>query len=145
HMQLTMDWDDGFIAWLDGVYITNRTYASSTEPLFTATTAGVTHESSRGASPSPARIETYDLGAVGTRTGTHVLAIVGLNSAKSGSSDFILIADLSLTGGSGGAYVSGAYGTLVNSNSVTLTGSNTVAGSSRVAVNGDDAAFVPAN
>src|SRR6185436_2200888 len=131
HMQLTMDWDDGFIAWLDGVYITNRTYASSTEPLFTATTAGVTHESSRGASPSPARIETYDLGAVGTRTGAHVLAIVGLNSAKSGSSDFILIADLALSGGAGST-VSGAFGTLVNSNSVTLTGSNTMAGSTRM-------------
>src|SRR6185503_2059365 len=24
HLLLTLDWDDGFIAWLDGVYLTNR-------------------------------------------------------------------------------------------------------------------------
>jgi hypothetical protein len=97
HLSLTVDFDDGFIAWLDGVYITSvNSPGAPNDPVFTAT-ASASHESSRGdASASPA--STYDLGAVGTRlgVGAHVLSIVGLNSSKSGSSDFIQIVDLEL-------------------------------------------------
>ncbi|HUS37171.1 MAG TPA: hypothetical protein VM680_17630, partial [Verrucomicrobiae bacterium] len=96
-LALTMDFDDGFIAWLDGVYLASvNVTGAPNEPLFSATASGG-HESSRGdGSASPA--VTYDLGAVADRLGigTHVLAIVGLNSSKSGSSDFIQIADLAL-------------------------------------------------
>ncbi|HEY0550083.1 MAG TPA: right-handed parallel beta-helix repeat-containing protein, partial [Verrucomicrobiae bacterium] len=140
HIQLAMDWDDGFIAWLDGVFITNRN-TTATEPAYTAT-ASPNHESSRGSSGGP--IETYDLGAVGTRTGAHVLAIMGLNGNKSTSSDFVLIGDLSLAGGTF-SNPSGAFGTLVTSNTVALTGLNSVPGSARVTVNGDDANYFPAS
>ena len=96
HLMLTMDWDDGFIAWLDGTYIASaNSPGAPAEPAFGAT-ATDNHESSRGDS-SPESPVTYDLGEVGVRlpAGSHVLAVVGLN-ASSGSSDFIQIADLTL-------------------------------------------------
>jgi hypothetical protein len=95
-LMLTMDWDDGFIAWLDGVYLTSaNSPGAPAEPTRTAT-ATATHESSLGNS-SPNSPTTSDLGTVGSRlpVGPHVLAIIGLNQS-SGSSDFIQIADLSL-------------------------------------------------
>src|ERR1051326_4232914 len=96
HLQFTMDFDDGFIAWLDGIYLTNRFVTGApAEPVFNAT-ANTSHESSHGnSSPQPA--ETYDFGPVGNRLPTgssHVLAILGLNQSLTASSDFIQIADL---------------------------------------------------
>ena len=98
HLMLTMDWDDGFIAWLDGNYLTNISVLTApTEPGNQAV-ATANHESSRGNTannPQPAM--TFDLGPVGGRlaTGTHTLAIMGLN-VSSESSDFVQIADLFL-------------------------------------------------
>jgi hypothetical protein len=94
HLTLTMDWDDGFIAWLDGVYLTSWfSPGAPNEPLYNDSATDL-HESSRGNS-SPEPIRNFDVGAIGSRLaiGTHVLAIVGLNES-SGSSDFIQIADL---------------------------------------------------
>ena len=145
HIRLTMDWDDGFIAWLDGVYITNSLVTGApAEPPFTATSSA-NHESSRGTSTPVNPPTTYDLGAVGTRTGTHVLAIIGLNGNKSTSSDFILIPDLSIAAptNSGAVPNNGLYA-LTPNGSVTLTGTNTILGSSRVTINGDDSVFFPA-
>ena len=93
HLILKMDWDDGFIAWLDGAYLTSAlSPGAPAEPAYNAVATGL-HESSRGSSGEPP--VSYDLGAIGSRLaiGTHVLAIVGLNEAAS-SSDFIQIADL---------------------------------------------------
>ncbi|HKQ37497.1 MAG TPA: hypothetical protein VJ063_05420 [Verrucomicrobiae bacterium] len=93
HLALTMDWDDGFIAWLDGIYVAHSlSPGAPAEPAFNAVATDL-HESSHGSSGQPAR--TFDLGAIGSRLpiGTHVLAIVGLNESSS-SSDFIQIADL---------------------------------------------------
>jgi hypothetical protein len=95
HLTLTMDWDDGFIAWLDGTnYLTSSlSPGAPAEPAYNALATGL-HESSAGNnSPEPAR--SFDLGAIGSRLaiGTHVLAIIGLNEATN-SSDFIQIADL---------------------------------------------------
>ena len=97
HLMLTVDWDDGFIAWLDGVYLVSaNSPGSPTEPGFNAS-ATASHESSRG-DQSPETAVTYDLGPVAGRLapGRHLLAMVGLNSSLSGSSDFIQIADLFL-------------------------------------------------
>lgn len=97
HLQLTMDFDDGFIVWLDGVYLTNRLVTGApTEPAFNAL-ANTSHESSHGNS-TPLVAEIYDFGAVGSRlpVGTHVLAIIGLNNTLN-SSDLIQIIDLFLS------------------------------------------------
>jgi hypothetical protein len=92
---LTMDWDDGFVAYLDGAELQRSQAPGSvgTEPAFNATASG-THEASGGGSGAqPAT--TYNLGSVGSRLdpGLHILAIIGLNDS-SGSSDLSLIADL---------------------------------------------------
>jgi len=144
HLQLTVDYDDGFIAYLDGVEIArsaNAPGAVGTEPAFTAV-ATSTHESSRGNSTPINPPAVYDLGPVGTRlsAGTHILAVLGLNQALT-SSDLIQIVDLAVVGGTGNSTISGDLLSIVASNSVVLSGSNTIAGSSRVTVNGDDAAF----
>ena len=97
HLMLTMDWDDGFIAWLDGVYLTNAYVAGApAEPAYTAV-ASASHESSHG-NTSPQPSVTYDFGPVGARlsVGTHTLAIIGLNDTLGSSSDFVQLADLFL-------------------------------------------------
>jgi hypothetical protein len=97
HLLLTMDWDDGFVAWLDGNLLTNLyvTLPAGGEPGHAAAASG-NHESSLGNS-SPQAPTTFDCGLVGSRlsAGTHTLAILGLNSS-SGSSDFVQVADLFL-------------------------------------------------
>lgn len=92
---LRMDWDDGFIAWLDGRHLTNRYVTGApAEPLPTAG-ANTGHESSLGSSGRPA--ETYDLGRATNwlAPGIHTLAVIGLNQTI-GSTDFILVPDLYL-------------------------------------------------
>src|SRR6266480_1283992 len=139
---LTMDWDDGFVAYLDGAEIQREFAPGATgvEPAYTAVATGL-HESSRGNSQPINPPTKYDLGPAGGRLGpgTHVLAFLGLNAATN-SSDFIQIADLQLSGASS-AVNGGQFLSVVQSNYVILSGSNTIAGSTRVAVNGDDAGF----
>lgn len=96
HLMLTMDFDDGFIAWLDGQYLTNQySPGAPAEPTHDASASG-NRESSLGNSSPQASAE-YDLGWVGDRLapGEHILAIVGLNTSI-GSSDFIQVARLYL-------------------------------------------------
>ncbi len=137
HLRLTMDWDDGFIAWFDGVYITNRLVTGApAEPLYTAVSSA-NHESGTA--------ETYDLGAIGSRTGTHVLAVMGLNGSKGGSTDFILIPDLNISAPTNaGAVPNNGLYALTSDGIVTVSGTNTISGSSRVTINGDDSVFSPA-
>ena len=96
HLFLKVDWDDGFIAWLDGIYLASENSPGApAEPRFNEVATAL-HESSQGdGNKQDAR--SYDLGLVAGRlaVGTHVLAVMGLNQS-SGSSDFIQIFDLSL-------------------------------------------------
>ncbi len=138
---LTVDYDDGFVAYLDGVEIARdraRT-AAGVEPAFDATTSS-NHESSRGTSTPVNPPTTIDLGAVGSRlaAGPHVLAILGINGALS-SSDLIMIADLKYEADTG--ITAGPLAAVVKGASVQLSGTNTIPGSTRVTVNGLDATF----
>ena len=87
---LTMNWDDGYVAWLDGVEIKRdrSPSAANIEPLF-SDVATSTHEAG-----TPV---TNDVGTVGARLapGVHVLSILGMNDVST-SSDLSLIADLML-------------------------------------------------
>src|ERR1051325_2825063 len=144
HLLLTMDYDDGFVAYLDGAEIrrANTTNGVGSTVTFAQTTGGNTHEASCCNAPVNAPT-TYDLGAMSNRltVGTHILAIVGVNQSL-GSSDFHLIPDLALAAGQGsGAVMNNGLYALTTSNSIVLTGSNTVTGSTRISVNGDDAVF----
>ena len=136
-LSLIMDWDDGFIAWLDGVEIARSPNAPAGEPPHTAISNPPNHNSSAGGGDAPTA---YSLGPVGSRLapGAHVLAVMGLNGSLA-SSDLSLIADLVLSGSFGGALADGFFA-LVQTNTVVLSGSNTLAGATRVTVNG-----LPAN
>src|SRR6266542_5624447 len=139
HLKLDMDFDDGFVAWLDGAELarTNAPGTAGTEPAF-KTTATASHEASGGdAVSNPNPPATYDLGAIGPRlqAGTHILAVEGLNQATN-SSDLSLITDLSVAGDASGIG-GGVFFAIVNTNSVLLSGSNTVPNSTRVVVNGE--------
>ncbi len=141
-LRLTMDYDDGFVAYLDGVEVQRTANVPGTpgvEPTNTVVTTS-NHESSLGAS-GLAPIVT-DLGAVGSRlgVGTHYLAIIGVNGALN-SSDLIMIPDLAVVPVASGAVPNNGLYALATTNQILLTGSNTVAGATRVTVNGDDAAF----
>lgn len=92
---LRADYDDGFIAYLDGVEIARR-YAPGSpgaDPVWNVNADG-THEASRG-NNSPQPIEDIDCGPVGERLapGPHVLAIIGYNDTID-SSDFSMIFDM---------------------------------------------------
>ena len=95
HLSLTMDYDDGFVAYLDGTELArgSTTNGVGTPILFNATANS--HEASAGSGGNAPT--TFDLGAVLGRlpVGTHVLAIHGINQTIN-SSDLSLIADLSL-------------------------------------------------
>ena len=98
-LSLTMDYDDGFVAYLDGTEIArgSTTNGVGSPVLFNATANS--HEASAGSGGNAPT--TYDLGTVNNRlaVGNHVLAIHGINQTPT-SSDLSIIADLFL--GSGG-------------------------------------------
>lgn len=144
NLLLRMDWDDGFVAWLDGVEIarTNAPGAVGTEPTNTAL-ATVNHESSLGSGGGPA--VTWNLGAIGARLepGEHTLAILGLNGTL-GSSDLILVPDLSVSAPAGPGTITnlGLYAITTDA-AVPLTGTNSIPGSTRVTINGDEVGYNP--
>jgi len=97
HLLLTMDFDDGFIVWLDGNYLTSVNSPGAPAEPATNAMATASHETSRGnVNNSPQPAVTYDLGLLAERlpVGTHTLALIGLNQTLN-SSDLIQIVDLS--------------------------------------------------
>ena len=144
HLQLNVDYDDGFVAYLDGVEIARSMLinAAGTFVTNTATTGGNSHEASCCNAPThPA--ETFDCGAVSNRLapGNHILAFITVNQTLS-SSDLHIIPDLLVTG-SASSSVDGPLLSVVKTNSILLSGTNTMTGSARVMVNGDEANFNP--
>ena len=94
---LTVDYDDGFVAYLDGVEIARSSTApgtAGTEPAFDDT-ATDDHEASSGNSSAQAP-DVVDLGLATSllSPGTHLLALIGFNDSLD-SSDLSLIPDLS--------------------------------------------------
>ncbi|MBK8000259.1 MAG: right-handed parallel beta-helix repeat-containing protein [Verrucomicrobia bacterium] len=138
---LTMDWDDGFVAYLDGVEVRRSSNVSEANPLFDAVTvANQNHEAHGGGGAIPTF---YDLGTVGALLpeGSHVLSIIGLNGGAA-SSDFSLTASLRLEGGASAAG-GGALFAIVDSAVVPVSGTNTIPGATRVTVNGEEASYNP--
>ena len=144
HLQLMVDYDDGFVAYLDGVELTraNLTNGPGSFVGFNATTGGNSHEASCCDQPvNPATI--YDLGPVADRLspGAHVLALIGVNQAPD-SSDFHLITDLSVIAPPANV-VNGEILSIALTNLISVSGSNTLPNSTRVIVNGTNADFDP--
>src|SRR5690349_8880669 len=89
-LRLVVNYDDGFVAYLDGAEIARANVAGAVGSPVAHTAVAITdHEAG---TPN-----TFSLGALGSRlsVGTHVLALIGLNNTVD-SSDLSLIADLIL-------------------------------------------------
>lgn len=144
-LRLVIDYDDGFVAYLDGVEILRRNLAgASNSPVANTAFATAPHEASCCTGTGTNSPSTVNLGPVGNRlaAGSHVLAIIGLNDDIN-SSDFHIIADLILAPAqSSEVFNNGAYA-LITTDSMAITGTNTVPGSTRVTINGDDVTFNP--
>ena len=139
-LELIVDYDDGYVVWLDGVQVarsSNITNAPGVEPAFNATSDPNNNHEALGYQGLP--VPVLDLGAASAllAPGTHVLAVMGLNGAAN-SSDFSLIVDLRLSAGQGET-LAGEFLALVKTNLTTLSGTNTVPGATRVTVNGAEA------
>ncbi|MDD8045799.1 MAG: thrombospondin type 3 repeat-containing protein [Verrucomicrobiota bacterium] len=93
---LVVDYDDAFIAWINGVEIArsaNAPGAVGTEPAYSELAEG-NHEAAPGGGAAPTYINLGPAQDLFT-TGEGILALMGLN-VSSGSSDFTLKADLLL-------------------------------------------------
>lgn len=141
---LTNDYDDAFVAWIDGVEVDRSPNAPGTvgtEPPFNPANLAANHEASAGSGGQPPRVTDLGSAAALLAPGTHVLSLMGINGTLA-SSDLSLITDLALASAS--PIRDGAYYALVTGlNSVQVSGVNTVAGSTRVVVNGVEASFQP--
>ena len=94
-LQLIMDWDDGFVAYLDGVKLArDRAPGSAGAALSHTDVATSDHEASTTSANLPVA---YNLGNADAllAPGTHTLAIIGLNATLD-SSDLTLIPTLLL-------------------------------------------------
>lgn len=96
-LKLTVDYDDAYVAYLDGVEIARSANivngVAGVEPAFTNRASG-THEALAGGG-GPAVTTYLGNAAAGLAPGPHTLALIGLNESAS-SSDFSLLADLLL-------------------------------------------------
>lgn len=139
-LDLLIDYDDGFVAYLDGVEV-HRENAPGVvgESVPYDETASGLHEASCCNAPTHAP-RTFDLGPVGDRLapGPHVLAIQGLNESP-GSSDFHLSADLAVSVQPDVA--AGRYLVISRLPDVTLTGTISDTAIETLSVNGEVAAF----
>lgn len=141
-MELVMDYDDAFIAYIDGIEVARSTNAPGTigtEPPYNSVSSPPNHEA-LGYRGLP--LEVYNLGSVGSRLtqGTHILAIIGFNAALT-SSDFSLIPDLRIVVSTNSA-VNGEFYSIVFTNKILIRGTNSASNSS-VVVNGMAANFNP--
>jgi len=131
-VELTMDYDDGFIAYLNGREVARRGMPAGAATY--QTLASISHEAG-----TP---ETINLGSAGDllRVGKNVLAIEGHNNSLT-SSDFSLIP--ALRTGSDAPRNGDTY--IVMTDTLVLTGRTTAAGAAQVTVQGVAADFSPAD
>jgi CotH kinase protein/Lamin Tail Domain/Chitobiase/beta-hexosaminidase C-terminal domain len=101
---LRMNYDDGFVAWINGTPAANSAAAPTTDPISPVALVG-TH--------SPGAFEDFPLPPAAVAAlvnGTNVLAIEGMNTTT-GSSDAIVIAQLTATLSTPGSGITGYFST----------------------------------
>ncbi len=95
-LRLTVDYDDAYVAYLDGQEIARSANivggAVGVEPAYTGR-ASSTHEASAGSGGNAPVVVNLGPAATLLAPGNHILAIIGLNESA-GSSDFSLIPNL---------------------------------------------------
>ena len=92
-LTLTMDYDDGFVAYLNGTEVARRNVTGN--PPAASSLATQNHDCS-GAPVSGNAPESFSLSKSALRAGTNVLAIQALNLSR-GSSDFTVVPELEAT------------------------------------------------
>ena len=97
-VRLTIDYDDAYVVYIDGVEISRSANAGGTAgtPIpYNPSPLSSSHEASGGAGGAAPTV--LNLGTLGSllSVGTHILAVQGINQQLS-SSDFSLIVDLDL-------------------------------------------------
>ncbi|HEX5043734.1 MAG TPA: metallophosphoesterase [Candidatus Polarisedimenticolaceae bacterium] len=103
---LGADWDDGYIAWINGVEVYRSPQMPAGTPAWNSVPAS--HESSNGASPNyGSLVDVSTLGVPALHAGTNVLAI-GVWNTGSTSSDLVLVPKLVMNR-SGAAVARGPY------------------------------------
>ncbi|UCG57736.1 MAG: CotH kinase family protein [Phycisphaerales bacterium] len=114
-MTLRMQYDDGFVAYLNGDEVARRNFEG--EPIYNSA-ASTTHFDGEAVI-----FEDIDIsdGLGSLRQGENILAIQGLNASKN-SSDFLICAELSVSGDAGG----GTPGGTEYTGPITLTESTQV-------------------
>jgi len=91
---LGADWDDGYIAWINGVEVHRSPEMPAGTPAWNS--APASHESSNGASPNyGALVDVSALGIPALHAGTNVLAI-GVWNVNGTSSDLVLVPRLAM-------------------------------------------------
>lgn len=131
-LELAIDYDDGFIAYLNGVEVARRQMPAGTATYQTA--AAASHEA--GTAESIVLGRARDL----LVAGVNVLAIEGHNNSKT-SSDFMLIPALRTQGDA----IRNGDTWIVDTNTVTVTGRTQAADAAAVTLQGNPAAFDPAH
>jgi len=91
HLTLAVDYDDGLVAYINGVEVARRVMPAGA--ITHATVASGNHESSRGEGGNALPKEFISLNKSLLYNGTNVIAVSGHN-VSSNSSDFTLIAEL---------------------------------------------------
>ncbi|MBI4602951.1 MAG: lamin tail domain-containing protein [Planctomycetes bacterium] len=130
-LELSMDYDDGFVAFLNGVEVARANAgAAGTYPAFDGLAT---------ASREAGSVQVFDVAGAGSILvpGTNVLAVVGLNQTID-STDFSLVPEIR----TGGVVGQGCPGdTYVTGSQMLLSGLAPVTQTRTVRVNGADAAF----
>lgn len=112
-LTLGADYDDGFVAYINGTEVARRTN-TTVGAISNTTLASGNHEASRGdSSPMPKALISISPSVL--LPGMNVIAVVG-NNASTNSSDLSLIIDLSITG----PLVRGPFIQMPNSDEVTV-------------------------
>jgi len=123
-LTLGADYDDGFIAYINGAEVASRTN-NGAHPISNTTTATGNHEATRGSPAQPK--EFLSLSPSVLINGTNTLAVVG-NNVSTNSSDLSLIIELSSTG----PLIRGPYIQMPESNEVTVVWKTSTASDSAV-------------
>jgi PKD repeat protein len=97
-MFLGADYDDGFVAWINGVEVFRSASMPALGPLWNTNSA--LHESSNGTSPNYGTLQDISARALAAvHVGVNVLAVGVWNSGAPSSTDLVLVPRLSFTGG----------------------------------------------
>lgn len=139
---LGCDWDDGVVAWLNGVEIWRSAQMPAGSPAWN-TNAGL-HESSNGASPNYGTLVDVSAAALpNIVAGTNVLAVGVWNSGAPLSSDLVLVPKLVRDVGTGPAVVTrGPYLQVATPTSIRVRWRTSVATDSRVTFGPSPASLV---